>query len=163
MIHAVVIHPRYLDLVLSGEKDIESRLSVNRVEPFGVVRVGERLYFKARGGAFGATALVARVNFYEGLTPRAVEGLRRQWNGRVRGELSYWRSKRRARFATLIELSAVEPVAFGPTTPPFHGRAWRMLPQRHDVYPACVAGTGVGVSGVNRARAGGAAVGGVKR
>lgn len=138
MIHAVVIQQAYLDLMLAGIKTVESRLSLNRVEPFGAVQAGERLFFKASGGTFQATAVARRVTFVDGLTPRRVSELRRVWNDRVLGEPSYWRAKSRARYATLIELGDVEPAKFGPSVPAFHGRAWRVLPDAMNIYPACL-------------------------
>lgn len=138
MIHVAVVHAMYLDAILAGEKTAESRLSRVRCEPFAAIRVGERIYFKERGGAVRATAIVEWAEFREGLTPARITGLKREFNDRVLGSDEYWAAKRTARFATFAGLCAVEPVRFGPRFPVFCGRAWQRLPDSADVYPRCI-------------------------
>lgn len=138
MIHLAVLHRRYLDAILDGRKTVESRLARVRCEPFGCVAPGERLYFKASGGPFLATAIAGEVESFDGLTPRAVAMLRSRFERAVAAEPAYWREKRAAIAATFIELTEIEPVFFGPACPPLHGRAWVRLPARCDVYPACL-------------------------
>lgn len=139
MIHVAVLLPDYVRSILEGRKTIESRFSINRVEPFGRVRTGDRIYFKARGGPIAVTALAADVESREGLAPADVLAIRRALNHSILANDEYWRIKRRARFVTLIALHAVEPVVFGPAHPPFHGRAWVTLPDAECVYPKCLA------------------------
>lgn len=139
MIHVAVVHARYLRAILAGVKTVESRLSAVRCEPFRAVAPGERIYFKARGGPVAATALVRGAEFFEELRPRDIADLRLRFARPVAADESYWRDKRRARFATFITLGRAERVSFGPEFPPFHGRAWLRLPDSADVYPACLA------------------------
>lgn len=139
MIHVAVLKPLYIDAILEGRKTIESRLSITRREPFGLIHSGERIYFKARAGPFGVTARAGRIEFFEALSPADVDRLRRDFTDRVGGEPAYWRAKRSARFATMIHLEEVEPIGRGPVHPPFNGRAWIRLPDRADIYPDCLA------------------------
>lgn len=127
--HVAVLKRVYLGAILDGSKTVESRLSVNRVAPFGVVRAGETILFKACGGGFGAQAVAERVHEYEDLDARGVRRLRRLWNHRVGGDDVYWdRKAATARFATIIELTDVRPLERGPALAPLHGRAWVVLP-----------------------------------
>ena len=138
MIHVAVVHSPYLDAILSGRKTIESRLSKVRCDPFGVIFVGERLYFKARGGAVLATAVADRVHSFDELTAKRVAALRREFGPAIGAQPDYWKAKQTARFATLVTLAEVEHVRFGPRFPAFYGRAWQRLPDAACVYPRCL-------------------------
>jgi ASC-1-like (ASCH) protein len=138
MIHVAVVHGRYLDAILAGAKRVESRLARVRCEPFGVIAAGERVYFKERGGAVRATAVVAWTEFHEQLTPARIAALQRRHNARVVAPEEYWRAKEGSRFATFVGLGSVEAVRFGPRFPVFCGRAWQRLPDSADVYPRCL-------------------------
>lgn len=128
-LHVAVLKRVYLAAIVDGSKTVESRLSVNRVAPFGVVREGETILFKACGGGFGARAVAERVHEFEGLDAPGVRRLRRLWNHRIGGDDAYWDRKcATARFATIIELADVREADEGPTLAPLHGRAWVVLP-----------------------------------
>lgn len=139
-IHVVVLHRRYAGLILQGCKTAECRLSVQRRPPFTRLHEGERLYLKIAGGPFVATAIAATVHRREHLNPQAIEALQRRWEPRVLGGPEFWqRAAPRARYATIVELASVQPIAFGPAEPPTRTRAgWRVLPTEACVYPACV-------------------------
>lgn len=142
-IHVAIIRGPYLDAILSGEKTIESRLSVSRGPAFERVSAGERVYFKQTSGPFRATALVRRARHLAGLNSASVATLRREHNAGILGDAEYWRDRRKSRYATLVWLEAVEPIVFGPdyrSAPGFHPRgAWFVLPRSMCVYPACLA------------------------
>lgn len=147
-IHAAIIRPEYLTPLLGGAKTIEARLSRVRCEPFARIAPGERIYFKVSSGRFAATGVVRAVESFEDLTPDAVARLCEQFNDRILGEDAYWQAKRQARYATLITLGDVEPITFGPPmTGNGNGRAWFILPDDLDVYPACLGDPGRSTSG----------------
>ena len=62
-------------MVLSGEKTIVSRWSMNKVAPFEKVNVGDEILLKEFGKDVTATAIVKDVQYYE-LTPEIVEEIR---------------------------------------------------------------------------------------
>lgn len=126
--HVAVIHANYLNLILSGEKTVEARLSLTRQPPYGRVARGDTIWFKASGGSFGAAARVRRVASWQHLVPSGIEQLRADHNSEIRGEAEFWKCKRRARYATLVWLSDVRAIEQGPAythTP--GGRAWYVL------------------------------------
>ncbi len=138
MIHVAILQAPYLQAILDGRKSIEMRLTMTNRVPFEAVEAGERLYLKQSGGPFLGTALVDHVLFMRDLTPRDVDRIRRDYNDWIGGTAEFWRSRRQARFATLIWMSSVEPIRFGPRMRPHHGVAWQCLPDREDVYPGCL-------------------------
>jgi hypothetical protein len=113
-IHVVILQRRYVDLILAGRKTVESRLTRTAGPPFGKVEVGQRLFIKASGGPFMATAVAGAVAGYDNLTPDRIRQLYRQYNAAVCGEGDYWKLKRDSRYATFITLEQVEPLDVGP-------------------------------------------------
>lgn len=126
-IHVAILKQMYLQMVLSGEKTVESRLRKTRGVPWGEVVAGERLFLKASGGPFMATAVAGPVHDHADLDPRAIMQLGERWDEQVCGGRSYWEGKADARFATLIELRGVEPLAVGPRYDVQNMRAWYVL------------------------------------
>ncbi|MEX0655869.1 MAG: hypothetical protein WD534_01680 [Phycisphaeraceae bacterium] len=126
--HVAILRRPYVQAVLAGRKTVESRLSRTAVEPYGCVTEGERIFIKASGGPFMATAVAGRVASFENLRPSDVATLRDHFNARVCGDDDYWRTKRDARYATFVELRAVEACAVGPGYAKSAYKAWFTLP-----------------------------------
>ena len=132
MIHVAILIPGYIDTTLDGQKTIESRLTKTAQPPFGKIKTGERLYLKASGGPFMATAVAGAVQSFDGLTPERIDKLREQHNDQIGGDDAYWQTKRDSRFATLIELTEVEPIEIGPPYKKAHMKAWYVLDEDRD-------------------------------
>ncbi|MBB6431735.1 ASCH domain-containing protein [Algisphaera agarilytica] len=127
-IHVAILKREYLRMILSGQKTVESRLSKLRCAPFKSVSTGERLFLKASGGPFMATAIAGAVHDYADQTPEQIDALCDQWNPAVCGPLAYWRDRRDRPFATMIRLRNVEPMDVGPKLAVQNMRAWYVLP-----------------------------------
>jgi ASC-1-like (ASCH) protein len=119
MLHVAVLLKPYLDLLLSGKKTIECRLTIQARDPYERIEAGERIYFKQSAGPYGATAVAEHVIFEDALTPRRIGELRRDYNDRICGDDSFWELKRNSNFCTLIWLKEVEAVD--------QGVAWMVL------------------------------------
>ncbi len=137
MIHVAILLKPYLDLLLSGRKTIELRLTITNRVPYQVIEAGERLYFKQSAAPFRATALADHVLFLDDLTPSRVQQLKRDYNHAILGESDFWQRKREAKYATLVWVREVEPIQFGPRVDPQRGIAWLTLAEELDVYPEC--------------------------
>jgi ASC-1-like (ASCH) protein len=138
VIHVAILLRQYLDLLLSGRKTIELRLTVTNRAPFQAIEPGERIYFKQSAAPFRATAIADHVLFADDLTPKRVQQLKRDYNDAILGDSEFWKLKREAKYATLVWVRDVEPVHFGPQLKPQRGIAWVRLPEELDVYPLCV-------------------------
>ena len=114
MIHIPIVHQKYADLILSGKKTAELRLTRNRIAPFGRVFSGDRLYFKIASGPICASASVERVETFEDLTPGEVVRLREWINEAVCGDPAFWKFKANARYATVVHLCDVQRCDSGP-------------------------------------------------
>lgn len=126
--HAVIVCKHSAAAILDGSKTVESRLTITRREPWGMVKPGDELLFKISSGPYAARAIAAAVECFEGLNPSGIRRLARLWEPRVRGGPEYWHTKRTARYATMITLSGVEPISVGPHLGVTAGRAWIALP-----------------------------------
>ena len=127
MIHIAVLLKPYLDLVLSGRKTIECRLTMQARDPYERIEAGERIYFKQSSGPYRAAASVDHVLFEDGLTPRRVDAIRRDYNDAICGDKLFWQRKRDSNYCTLIWLRDVMPIDSGPEIRPLQGVAWLCL------------------------------------
>ncbi len=125
--HVAILLPCYIDLILRGQKTIESRLTRRAIAPYQIVRPGDLIHFKASGGGYRAAARAGRVHFFQTRVPEDVTELESRFNAAVCADDAYWRMKRDSRFATFIELRDVYPVNAGPTIAPSRGPAWFVL------------------------------------
>jgi ASC-1-like (ASCH) protein len=109
--HLVILKKPYLNLILSGQKTIELRLTRARRVPGPRATAGDRLFLKASGGPVCAVATAAEVRYYEGLTPEGIAEIRRQYNEQIGGGDAVWQSMMDCRSGFLVWLRDVRPIA----------------------------------------------------
>lgn len=106
--HLVILHQQYIELILSGRKRIECRLSTVRKAPFQAVATGDLLWIKPPSKPVIAMASVGRCEFHE---LRARSSLERVIRGRRRQiaaqsgffeDASDW-----AKYISLIEIESI--------------------------------------------------------
>lgn len=127
MIHVAILKPGYIHAILEGRKTIESRLTKTMQPPHGKVQPGQRLFLKASGGPFMATAIAGNVQTYENMSPKDINKIRRKYGKQIGGDDAYWEMKRESRFATLITLNEIDPIAVGPKYKVAYMKAWYVL------------------------------------
>jgi hypothetical protein len=109
--HLVILRPPYLDMILSGDKTVESRLSRRRHPATTRCLPGDVLYLKRTGGDIEGRATVAAIDAYADLDPGGLRALAEQWAGRVAATEPddwYQRLKQDARHALFLTLTDVE-------------------------------------------------------
>lgn len=102
MEHLAIMSKGYIEKILSGEKSIESRFSVNRISPFGKIKAGEKVYLKETGKPVSASFEVERVLFLSDLDDEKIKEIRAKYGKQICVEEEFWQIKQRARYATLI-------------------------------------------------------------
>lgn len=102
MEHLAIMSKGYIEKILSGEKSIESRFSVNRISPFGKIKVGEKVYLKETGKPVSVSFEVESVLFFEDLDKGKIKEIRAKYGKQICAEEEFWQIKQRARYATLI-------------------------------------------------------------
>jgi len=119
--HLVILKQPYLNAILDGRKQIESRFTKTKREPIGQIRPGDRLFLKESSGPVRAVATAAAIKNFCNLTPGQIAKIRQRYNGQIRGTDGYWRGKADCRFGFLVWLNHVEPIE--PVR--IHKRDWR--------------------------------------
>jgi ASC-1-like (ASCH) protein len=111
--HLVILKRPYLELILTGTKTIELRLSKTRPPMFGRVRPGDRLFLKASGGPVCGRADVSHVEYHADLTPERIRDLKHRHNHAIGGSDAIWESlmDRRYGFLTwMVNVQHMEPL-----------------------------------------------------
>ncbi len=105
--HLAILQPFYLNLILSGQKTIECRLTRTSKPPFGVVKKGQRIYLKQSSGPVRGVCTAGRV------ICRRIDGsqdlamIRQEYGERIMAKDDFWESRDAARYCTLIFLKGV--------------------------------------------------------
>ncbi|MFQ6013896.1 MAG: hypothetical protein ACE5NP_00455 [Anaerolineae bacterium] len=125
-VHLAIFRQPYLDLLLSGEKTADVRLSKKRLAPFGQIEKGDTVLLKLTSGPVLGRATVDEAQFFPDLTPETINTLRSRYNSQLCFTDDFWKQYRDARYGTLIFFTDVERVQ------PLHiwskGRSgWRVL------------------------------------
>ncbi len=110
MKHLAILKQPFYDMVLSGEKTIESRWSMHKVAPYNKVSKGDTIFLKETGKDVTATAKVREVKYYE-LTPTKVDEIRQQYGRQIgTDKFEDWETTLQKKYCTLIWLENVERV-----------------------------------------------------
>lgn len=111
--HLAILKKRYLELIITGDKAIESRLMRGKCPPFGCIGVGDEVFLKVTSGSVCGKAKVCGVEEMSDLTAEKIERIRQRHNGEILGAEEYWQEKADCKFGVLIWLcdaEAIEPV-----------------------------------------------------
>jgi len=100
--HLAIFKNQGGELILSGEKKIESRFSIAKIAPYGVVSSGDLVYIKPSGADIIGQFRVNKVIYFEGLTPQDVKEIRQRYGLEIAMDESYWEGKAGSKVATLI-------------------------------------------------------------
>ena len=133
--HLVIIQPRYLDLIITGKKDVECRASRFRRAPYLRVRRGDLLWFKRTSGGVACTSKVLWVKELHITERYQFDDLRARWQDRICADNSFWRAASSKRYWTLLGLGQVRRCK------PFSvrkrdRRAWVVLDSSEEWWPA---------------------------
>jgi hypothetical protein len=105
--HLVIVQPRYLDLIITGNKDIECRASRFRRTPYLRVRRGDLLWFKRTSGCVTCTSRVVWVKELHITERQQLVKLRALWQDRIQAEDSFWRAASAKHYWTFLGLGRV--------------------------------------------------------
>ncbi len=105
--HLVILQPRYLNLIITGKKDVECRASrFKRVPYLGVCR-GDQLWFKRTSGCVTCMSRVVWVKELHITERQQFDELRAFWQDRIQAEDSFWRAASAKHYWTLLGLGRV--------------------------------------------------------
>ena len=126
--HVAIVRPALADLILSGRKTIESRITKVRGPAFQRVHPGDAIYFRESGGGFRVLATVEKAVHLRDLTAAGLRALREVFGVEIGADAAYWRSRKGSRYASLMWLVDARANLEGPANwrwPGFRDRsAW---------------------------------------
>ena len=126
MKHVAILKQPFFDMILSGEKTIESRFSMNKIVPFNKVSIGDEIYLKQTGKQVTAKAEVDKVQYYQ-LTPEMAEQIRKDFGKQIgTDKFEDWETTRNKRYCTLIWLKNVKKIS-PVEVPRSNGAGWLLL------------------------------------
>jgi ASC-1-like (ASCH) protein len=105
----------YLDKIISGKKDIESRWYSSRRAPWDRIQKGDRVYFQNSGSPVTVEAKVKAVSQYENLVPEKVKDIITMFGIRIGIEDSdaFFKKVKDKRYCILVFLEDIREI------PPF--------------------------------------------
>ncbi len=108
--HLVILKRPYLDMILTGEKTIELRLSKTKPAVFGWVLPGDELFLKASAGPVCGMARVSYVEYHANLTAAQIRQLQLRHNHAIKGPEAVWDSLLDRKYGFLVWLANVRRI-----------------------------------------------------
>lgn len=128
MKHLAIFKGDGANLILSGQKSMESRFSKRKDPPFGQISAGDLVYIKPSGKDVIGQFRVKKVIFYEGLELGDIGEIREKYDKVLAVDEDYWKGKENAKYGTLIFIGEVDPFITAPIKIPKKDlRGWVVL------------------------------------
>lgn len=128
MFHLAILRQPFFNMILDGQKTIESRFSFNKIVPYQTVNVGDIIYLKETGKQVTAKCKVSDVKFFE-LTPQIVEDIRMKYGKQIgTDQFEDWETTKTKKYCTLIwicDIEKIKPIS----VPRSNGGGWFVLKQ----------------------------------
>jgi hypothetical protein len=128
-VHLAILVKPYLQLLLDGEKTVESRFSMHRRAPYDQVQADDIVLLKRSGGPIMGIGTIASAWFFR-LNPTAWRQIKETFGQALCIEdPSFWEARAAASFATLMQLQhvrSIPPITYSKRDQ----RAWVVLQQR---------------------------------
>lgn len=104
MKHLAIFKQPYLDLILSGQKTIESRFSIDKRAPYNKVKEGDKIILKESGDLVKGEFTAGKVQ-YINITKDGLD-ICKSFSKQICSDLdkNFWKSRENKKFATLIEI-----------------------------------------------------------
>lgn len=97
------------ELILSGKKTLEIRLSLAKIAPFGMISSQDLVYIKPSGEDPIGQFRVKKVFFFDGLSPEDMVRIRKEHGEDLAMDKIYWTNKSNSKYGTLIFIGECDP------------------------------------------------------
>ncbi|MDD5147515.1 MAG: hypothetical protein PHV63_03165 [Candidatus Daviesbacteria bacterium] len=100
--HLAIFKGKAGELILSGQKRVESRFSKVKTVPFGMISSGDLVYIKPSGKEIIGEFRVKKVIFFDGISPEDIARIRKEYEKDLVADKAYWINKTNSKYGTLI-------------------------------------------------------------
>ena len=100
--HLAIFKGNAGELILNGQKTIETRFARAKIAPFGVISSGDLVYIKPSGGDIIGQFKVKKVIFYDNLDLSDLSHLRNLHEKEIAAGEDYWKAHESAKYGALI-------------------------------------------------------------
>lgn len=107
MKHLVILKQPYFNMILSGEKTIESRWSVHKIAPYNKVKIGDILYLKETGKNVYYKAICSDVKFFE-ITHEVINMIKEKYGDGIK--MRDYSDCYNKKYCSLIWISNIEKI-----------------------------------------------------
>lgn len=104
VVHLAIVSQPYLSRILSGEKTIESRYSINLIAPYKKIKEGDIVLLKKTGGEVIAIFEAGKIQFFSISTQSVLEKIKEDYNDQLKIDDKFWNEKKNSNYATLIDI-----------------------------------------------------------
>lgn len=101
--HLAIFTEPFLSSLYSGEKTLESRISIHRIAPYGKVYPGDMVFIKRSSGPVEAVFTVGCVELYD-LAETPIELLKERYSAALCADDAFFHSKQHCRYAVIMEI-----------------------------------------------------------
>lgn len=129
--HLAIFSGNNAELILTGEKSIETRFSKSKISPFGQVSAGDLVYIKPAGADIIGQFKVKKVISYNGLAYDDLLNIQKNYQTHILSDEKYWKDKKDCKYGTLIFIGEVNRFITSPIKVPKRDqRGWVVLGQK---------------------------------
>lgn len=102
--HLAIFVKGVAEKILTSQKEVEVRLSRNKVLPYEQIQKDDEIYLKDAGKKIIGRAFVDNCLFYDNLNPDMLANIRREYQEASQMGDDFWQKKENSRYATIIFL-----------------------------------------------------------
>ncbi len=119
--HLAIFTQPFLDLLLDGQKTIESRFAKVRCAPHGCIRKGDRVLCKVSGGPIIGEFTAGKVLSFTNMFDATLDEIAKHYSTQICSDVdpNFWEARKGKKYATLIFVESPRRLA---TPQPFHKR-----------------------------------------
>ncbi len=108
-VHVAIFNEPFLSAILDGQKKVESRFSINRIDPFRKVYEKDIILIKESGGSIIGFFIAGSVEYRINNKRTSLMEIKDRYNDKVSADLDegFWQKRISSKYITLIEIKKV--------------------------------------------------------
>jgi hypothetical protein len=111
-IHLAIFNEPFCSLLLSGQKKVESRFSVNRISPFGKVNSGDVIFVKESAGPIVGYFIASFTDYIQINSIADLRKIEEKYGAQICSDANktFWQDRKETKYASLIGVEGVRTI-----------------------------------------------------